>query len=115
VLTFLGTSATARFGAAAALSVMVLGLILSAAHADGMAVGGCVGGHGALSCVARWGTGEDPYIRKVPPPADDAERARSAERDRKWEQRCRPVIVQDYYGVPRYRYAAPRCDFGVIE
>jgi hypothetical protein len=105
----------ARFGAAGALSVMMMGLIWSAAHADGMIVGGCVGGQNSLNCVARWGGAGDPYIRKVPEPADDAERARSTQRDQKWEARCHPVVTQDYYGVPRYRYAARGCEFGVIE
>lgn len=111
----LGSRPTARFGAAAALSVMMLGLIWSAARADGMIVGGCVGGQGGMNCVARWGDAGDPYIRKVPEPADDAERARSAQRDKKWEARCRPVIMQDRYGVPRYQYAERGCEFGVIE
>jgi hypothetical protein len=101
--------------AAIGLSAATLLVILSAAYADGIAVGGCVGSRGGLSCVARWGEAGDPYIRKVPPPADDVERARSAERDHKWEARCHPAIVQDRYGVPRYEYAAPGCDFGILE
>ena len=102
------------FGAIA-LSAATLLAISSAADADGMAVGGCVGSKAGASCVARWGEAGDPYVRMVPPPADDTERTRSAERDRKWEQRCRPVIMQDRYGVARYQYAAAGCDFGVIE
>jgi hypothetical protein len=109
------TWSPARFGAAAALSATTLAVILSAAYADGMIVGGCVGQQGALNCVARWGDAGDPYIRKVPEPADDAERMRSAERDRKWEARCHPVIAQDYFGVPRYRYSARGCEYGIIE
>ena len=72
-------------------------------------------GERSLNCVARWGEAGDPYVRLVPSPADDAERAHAAERDHKWEQRCRPAIAQDRYGVPRYQYAAPGCEFGVIE
>lgn len=105
----------ARFGAAAALSVMMLGGIVSSAHADSMAVGGCVGWRASLNCVARWGEAGDPYVRLVPSPADNAERAHAAERDHKWEQRCQPAIAQDRYGVPRYQYGASRCEFGVIE
>jgi hypothetical protein len=104
----------ARFGAVATLSAITLATIWTAAYADGMIVGGCVGS-GALNCVARWGEAGDPYVRTVPEPATEAEKARSAERDRKWEQRCRPTIMQDRYGVPRYQYAAPGCEFGVIE
>jgi hypothetical protein len=105
----------ACFCGAATLSVMTLIGILSAAHADGMAQGGCVGGTGALNCVVRWGEAGDPYVRIVPPPANDVERTRSAERDRKWQQHCQPIIMQDRYGVARYRYSAPGCEFGVIE
>ncbi len=108
-------SRSARAGAVVALSAMILGLILSAAYADGMFVGGCVGQQGSLNCVGRWGDATDPYIRKVPEPADDAERQRSAERERRWEARCRPTIAQDRFGVPRYLYAARGCEFGVIE
>ncbi len=94
---------------------MTLGVIWSSAYADGIAVGGCVGSQGSLSCVARWGEAGDPYVRKVPEPADEVERARSAEREHKWQERCRPTIAQDRFGVPRYQYAAPGCEFGIIE
>jgi hypothetical protein len=87
----------------------------SAAYADGMAVGGCVGTRGSLNCVVRWGEAGDPYVRLVPQPIDQVEKDRAAERDHKWQDHCRPTIAQDYYGVPRYRYAAPGCEFGVIE
>lgn len=103
------------FGAAAVLSVAVFGMTASAAHADGMALGGCIGGTGSLNCVVRWGEAGDPFIRVVPPPLNDTERTRAAERDRKWEERCRPTIAQDRFGVARYHYAAPGCDFGIIQ
>jgi len=109
----------ARYGGAAALSVTALAAPLAvawnAAQADGMGLGGCVGGTGALNCVVRWGEAGDPYVRTVPPPLDAAERTRSVERDRKWQERCRPTIMQDRYGVARYRYSAAGCEFGVIE
>jgi hypothetical protein len=104
-----------RIGAAAAGSLIVLTTICGVAYAAGTALGGCVGGGGALNCVVRWGEAGDPYIRTVPPPADETERTRAAERDRKWEQRCKPVITQDRFGVPRYQYAAPGCEFGVLQ
>lgn len=90
-------------------------MMASATQADGIAVGGCVGGGGSLNCVVRWGEAGDPYVRTVPPPDSDEERRHSAERDRKWQERCRPVIAQDHYGVARYSYAAPGCEFGIIE
>jgi hypothetical protein len=105
----------ARVGAAVGLSVTTMLTIWSAAHAAGIATGGCVGAGASVNCVVRWGEASDPYIRLVPAPADEAEKAQSADRDHKWEQRCRPVIAQDQYGVPRYRYSAPGCEFGVIQ
>jgi len=105
----------ARFSGAAALSAMTLAMIGNTARADGMAAAGCLGGGGTLNCVVRWGEAGDPYIRTVPPPIGEAERTHSAERDRKWQERCRPTIRQDAYGVARYHYSAPGCEFGIIE
>jgi hypothetical protein len=111
----LAASRAARFAAAAALSGMMLTAISTAAHADGIAVGGCVGPWRSVNCVARWGDAGDPYSRTVVGPSNQTERALAAERDHKWQERCKPVIVQDYYGVPRYRYLAPGCEFGITE
>jgi hypothetical protein len=115
----LGTSPAAR--AATALAAVVLVTIWTAASADEIAVGGCVGGYGsffgrqnAINCAMRWGEAGSTHIRLVPE-LGSAERASAAERDRKWQERCKPAIAQDYYGVPRYFYAAPGCEFGVIE
>jgi len=85
------------------------------AYADTLYVGGCVGAPGTVSCVLRVGPAGDPYVRTVPQPETDADKARATERDQKWLQRCRPIIAQDRYGVPRYHYAAAGCDLGVIE
>jgi hypothetical protein len=111
------SSCTARL-AAAALAVTVSIAILHPARADGIAVGGCLGDWRSLNttnCVVRWGDADNPFVRTVPQPANPEERARDAEREHKWQQRCKPVIAQDYYGVSRYRYAAPGCEFGVID
>jgi hypothetical protein len=115
VLTLQRAKVISRLAAAAALSVASLTLICSAADADGMVFGGCIGGGGAVNCAVRWGEAGDPYIRVVPQPVTADEKTQSAERDHKWEQRCQPVIAQDRYGVPRYQYAAPGCEFGVIQ
>jgi hypothetical protein len=117
VLTF--NPAKASFGLrpiACVIRALVLTTItLSSAHADKLYVGGCVGGWGAGNCVLRIGPAGDPYIRLVPQPGSEVEKARAAERDRAWESRCQPVIAQDRFGVPRYYYAAPGCEFGVIQ
>lgn len=96
------------------LTFSILGL--GVASADGVAaVGGCVRTYRSFNCAVRWGPATDPFIRTVPQPADKLEKDRAAERDQKWQERCRPIIMQDRYGVPRYRYFAPGCEFGVIE
>jgi hypothetical protein len=112
-------SVTARF--ATALTAAILIAISSVASADGIAVGGCVGGYGSffgrqngVNCVLRWGQAGSTNIRQVPE-ASGEERSLAAERDRKWQERCKPAIAQDRYGVPRYIYAARGCEFGVIE
>jgi hypothetical protein len=81
---------------------------------DGMVIG-CVGSRYSLTCVRRWGFYGDPYVRLLHPPETEAEKKISADRDRKWQARCHPAVFQDHYGVQRYEYAAPGCEFGVIE
>jgi hypothetical protein len=75
----------------------------------------CVGGYGVFSCSTTWGKAGDPYIRSVPSSISAEQSPELVERDRKWIARCRPVIVHDRYGVSRYHYAAPGCEFGVID
>jgi hypothetical protein len=104
----------ASWRAAFAGAVLTLPLA-TLAYADTLYVGGCVGAPGTVSCVLRVGPAGDPYVRTVPQPENDADRARATERDQKWLQRCKPIIAQDRYGVPRYHYAAAGCDLGVIE
>ena len=100
-------------------------LVLSAvplAYADQLYVGGCVGAGGAggrsragaFNCVLHIGPPGDPYVRTVPQPQNEADKGRQAERDHRWGERCKPVVAQDRFGVPRYHYAAPGCDFGVL-
>jgi hypothetical protein len=90
-------------------------ITLTAADADTVGVGGCVGVKGSVNCVVRVGPAGDPYIRTVPQPENEADKERAAARDRKWIERCHPTIAQDRYGVPRYHYVAAGCEFGVIE
>jgi len=107
---------------------MALGAILAVAivagtpaHAqDRREIGGvsdtsCVGGFTTFNCVTRWGPAGNPYVRPIPGPVDEAERARLVARDRKWLARCSPILERDRYGVGRLRYAAPGCEFGVGE
>lgn len=91
-----------RFATVVGLSIVTLAMIRGTAHADGIVLGGCVGAPGSVNCVVRWGEAGDPYIRVVPQPTDDAERTRSAERDRKWQRRCRPTIAHPRADVAHY-------------
>ena len=71
--------------------------------------------YGLDSCVEVRHELTNPYVLTVPPPASEAQ-AREIEKDeRLWRDRCRPVIKQDRYGVNRYVYAAPGCEFGKYE
>jgi hypothetical protein len=105
---------SASWRAAYAGAALTLPLV-TLAYADTLYVGGCIGAPGTVSCVLRVGPAGDPYVRTVPQPETDAGKASATERDQKWLQRCRPIIAQDRYGVPRYHYAAAGCDLGVIE
>jgi hypothetical protein len=106
---------SARVAAVAAVAVLSLNDFgPSTAHAGGLEVDSCVGSRYSITCVSRWGGYGDPYIRLVAPETE-AEKTLQADRDRKWQERCRPVVHQDRYGVPRYEYAAPGCEFGVIQ
>jgi len=79
---------------------------------EGMAVGSCVGSYGSLSCAAYWGPRVDTHIRRYTPPKDEQLEKEAAARERQWVARCRPVLREDRYGVSRYEYAAPGCEFG---
>ena len=95
-----------------AIAVVTLVLWVSNALADtvrGSRQTSCVGSWGLGSCVTHWyKTWDDDRPRQK----TEQEIAESAERDRKWVARCRPVLRQDRYGVDRYEYAAPGCDYG---
>jgi hypothetical protein len=98
-----------------AAAFTLLAITFTAAYADTLGVGGCVGARGSINCVVRVGPAGDTYIRLVPQPETEAEKAHAAERDHRWLERCRPIVAQDRFGVPRYHYSAPGCEFGVIE
>ena len=101
--------AAASVSAAIALSLITL----ASANAGTVIDLSCVGPAKSFNCAAQWGTAGDPYVRQVPEVLGEAEQARLAARDHKWLARCRPVIERDRYGVARYYYAAPGCEFGV--
>ena len=120
----LGSRALRRTGMKIA-AVTALALIGTAsAQAGGVTTTDCVydlsGGwrHGAggVSCVQVWRDGQvNGHVIQVPQAQSDEDKTRADEHDRLWKARCRPVIQQDQYGVPRYHYAAPGCDLGKYE
>ena len=97
------------------LAILVMPGVLGPTRAGNIETASCVESYGAFSCVTVWHRFANPYIRTASAPASAQEEAEVAERDRQWVAWCRPVIKQDRYGVRRYHYAVPGCEFGVIE
>ena len=99
-------------GGALALPLILVATVCPA-EAEGVQIDSCIGTELTSHCVTWSAPGNDPYIRAVPQPRDGAERARAKEEDQRWVERCQPTIHQDRYGVARYHYARPGCEFGV--
>ena|SRR5712671_4099433 len=49
---------------------------------------------------------------RPPPKMTTQEQAEIDARATRWEEYCKPQIVQDRDGIDRYRYAKPGCDMG---
>jgi hypothetical protein len=96
----------------AALALLATSVGLAPARAEGSAVLNCVGSRGSVSCAAHWGPRGETHIRRYLPPRDEQLEREAAARERRWVTRCRPVLKEDAYGVSRYEYAAPGCEFG---
>jgi hypothetical protein len=115
VLTSHGAGAPLPLWSAAPVgaAIVLLITISTSADAGGIVDLNCLGGARSFNCVAQWATPGDPYIRIVPEALGEAEKAHATAQDRKWLTRCRPVIEHDRFGVARYHYSAPGCEFGV--
>jgi len=98
-------------GGVAALALWGAPATFERAQAGGAGAVSCVGSAGAISCAGRWEWTGEGRRRQL----TEQEEAESAERHRKWVARCRPVIKQDQFGVGRYFYAAPGCEYGKYE
>jgi hypothetical protein len=94
-------------------AILVSVATLTPARAAGIGGLSCVGSASSFNCVGQWGLGSDPYVRTVPETLDEGEKAQAAARDHKWLTRCRPVVERDIYGVGRYQYSAPGCEYGL--
>ena len=99
----------AHVGAAIFLSAVTL----TVADAGNVADQSCVGTATSFNCANNWATSGDPHVRTVPEAASEAEKAQMTERDHRWLARCRPLVQRDTFGVARYYYASPGCEFGI--
>jgi hypothetical protein len=77
---------------------------------SGVSTSSCVGSYGMSSCAGRWHERKDYGTPSREIRAQEV--AESRERDRKWMERCKPVVRQDAYGIDYASYAAPGCEFG---
>ena len=108
-----GKSSALRSVAFAGVAMVLSVTAVTSAHAGGIGVLSCVGGARSFNCAAQWGIAGDPNVRGVPEALGEAEKAQAVARDRKWQAHCRPVVERDYFGVARYQYSAPGCEYGV--
>jgi hypothetical protein len=102
-----------------ALAVLTLPAVTETAFAQRVTdtvVGSCVFSGRVSHCVRqyRYGDAGATGIKTVREPSPD-DVAENRERERKWVERCRPVVRQDAYGVGRYVYTAHGCEYGRIE
>jgi hypothetical protein len=77
--------------------------------------GGSSSGYSNGGCVEIRRELTNPYVIQVPQPQGDREVADTAAHERQWRDRCHPVLRVDAYGVQRYHYAAPGCEYGRYE
>lgn len=99
-----------------ALSMMSAPARSQSAPAEGVQTFNCFDTFNIESCVATYRSGRfNPHVIAVPPPQTADERAAADARDRRWVERCRPLTRQDRFGMPRYVYAAPGCEFGRLD
>jgi hypothetical protein len=104
-----------RIGVAVVLSIAATAsAAVTSAIAGGVGDVSCLGSAPkSFNCAGRWDMAPgDVYVRLVPEPGE-AQKAALKERDRKWLAHCRPVVERDDFGVARYHYAAPGCEYGI--
>jgi hypothetical protein len=99
-----------------ALAALPLSTTAPIAQADSVRSLGYMSPRGSTSCVSFCGSEpSNPHIINVPQPDSAEAQAWADARERRWVERCRPVIRQDEYGVPRYIYAARGCEYGRLD
>lgn len=99
----------------AALSLMAFGMMAAPARSEpgeGTRILNCYSTFYSDTCVETFHNGRvNPHVIHVPGASDEA----AAARDSRWAERCRPVVRQDRYGMPRYLYNAPGCEYGRLD
>ena len=102
----------------AALALLALSMMSAPARSapDRVYTSNCYGTRNMVSCVhARRRGPFNPHVISVAGPQTPEEREAAEARDRRWVERCQPMIRQDRYGMPRYSYGAPGCEFGHLD
>jgi hypothetical protein len=109
-------SPTAWVAAPTLLALSIMSAPARSEPIEGMRTWNCYGTRGMESCVSTFRKGRfHPHVISVPAPLSPNEVAAAEARDRRWAERCQPVIRQDRYGMPRYSYGAPGCEFGRLD
>lgn len=103
----------------AALALLALSMMAAPARSEpseGVYTTNCFDTRSTESCITTFRGGRlSPHVITVPAPASADALAAAETRDRRWAERCRPVIRQDRYGMPRYSYDAPGCEYGRLD
>ena len=103
----------------AALALLALSIMAAPARSeprDRTHTFNCFGSANMRSCVATSRRGRfHTNVTTVPAPTNDDDIAAAEARDRRWVERCSPVIRQDRFGMPRYSYSTAGCEFGRLD
>lgn len=109
-----GTASALRPIASIVAAMVLSATTLTPARAGNAVDVGCIGNFmKSFNCAGQWSAAGDPYLRSVPEVVGDEQLTRAAARDRRWMARCNPVVERDSYGVARYRYSTPGCEYGI--
>ena len=108
-----------KLAVAYALAVLMLPALTGSAFAQRVTdtvVGSCVFSGRHSHCVRQYRYGDTGVtgIQTLREPSQE-DVTENRERERRWVERCRPVVRQDAYGVGRYVYAARGCEYGRVD
>jgi hypothetical protein len=102
----------------APLALLALSMMSAPARSepqDRVSILNCHGSRYAATCVTTRRRGRlNPHVISVPAQSEEDAAAAQA-RDRRWAERCEPVVRPDRYGMPRYSYSARGCEYGRLD